>query len=97
MKIDVIVLNQSLRVTFDELCELCRVSREEINEMVEEGIISPRGPSRKNWLFHGYDVKRVQIALRLQRDLQVNLPGVAVIIDLLEELDQLRKAHGKRT
>jgi chaperone modulatory protein CbpM len=35
-------------------------------------------------------VRRVEIALRLQRDLQVNLAGAALALDLLEETQRLR-------
>ena len=34
---------------------------------------------------------RARTALRLQRDLEINLPGVALALELLEELDRLRR------
>jgi chaperone modulatory protein CbpM len=33
---------------------------------------------------------RLHRALRLQQDLEVNLPGIALTMNLLEELDELR-------
>jgi chaperone modulatory protein CbpM len=33
---------------------------------------------------------RIRIARRLQADLDLNLPGIALALDLLEELAQLR-------
>ena len=30
-------------------------------------------------------------ALRLQRDLEINLPGVALALELMEELERLRR------
>jgi chaperone modulatory protein CbpM len=35
-------------------------------------------------------VVRVRSALRLQRDLGVNLAGIALALDLMEELEDLR-------
>jgi len=95
LKVEAIVLNRSLRVTVDELCEMCRINREEVIGMVEEGIIDPLGNSRQEWRFHGYDIKKIQVVLRLQRDLKVNLPGAAVILDLLDEIEELKKGRIK--
>jgi chaperone modulatory protein CbpM len=36
-------------------------------------------------------LKRLQIALRLQQDLDINLPGSALILDLLEEMERLKR------
>jgi chaperone modulatory protein CbpM len=33
---------------------------------------------------------RSRKALRLQRDLEINIPGLAVTLDLLDEVDSLR-------
>lgn len=95
MKVEAIVLNRSLQVTVDELCEMCRISDEEIIRMVDEGIVEPLGNSRQEWQFHGYDIKKIQVVLRLQRDLKVNLPGAAVILDLLDEIEELKKGQKK--
>jgi chaperone modulatory protein CbpM len=43
------------------------------------------------WRFSGAALRRARIALRLERDLGVNLPGVALALDLLEELQRLRR------
>jgi len=39
-------------------------------------------------------LKRLQIAIRLQQDLGVNLAGSALVLDLLEEMQALRQMHG---
>jgi chaperone modulatory protein CbpM len=36
-------------------------------------------------------LRRARIAVRLERDLELNLAGVALALDLLEELEQLRQ------
>jgi chaperone modulatory protein CbpM len=80
-----------MKLSLTEICKLCGVSQDEIYEMVEEGILEPQGASASNWQFHGYELKKVQITLRLRRDLQVNLPGIAVIVNLLDEIDKLKR------
>jgi len=86
----VLVLDEDCRLNFAEFCRLCGVPAEEILEMIEEGLICPSGESPRHWSFSGREFKRVQVTLRLQRDLRVNLPGCALALDLLEELEELR-------
>ena len=58
-------------------------------ELVEEGVIEPRGPGRPQWRFAATTVVRVEKARRLQNDLGVNLPGVALALQLLDRIDAL--------
>ncbi len=48
------------------------------------------GDNPRNWCFGATQIKRIQITLRLQQDLRVNLPGAALALDLLEELAELQ-------
>ena len=84
------VLNEETRCTFADLCRLCGVSAELVHDMIEEGILSPDGHSPQEWRFSSVAIKRVQTTLRLQQDLRVNLPGCALALELLEELEELR-------
>ena len=86
-----IVLDDAVILKLRDLCRLCGVNAEFILAMVEEGVVEPQGTLPQEWCFGGASVRRVQIALRLQRDLRVNLPGIALALDLLEELEQLRR------
>jgi len=45
---------------------------------------------RAQWRFSGSALRRARLAMRLARDLEVNPPGVALAIDLIEEIDALR-------
>ena len=63
---------------------------EMVHEMIDEGVLIPEGTSPETWRFNALAIKRIQITLRLQNDLRVNLPGAALALDLLEELDELR-------
>lgn len=91
-----IVLNEETRCTLADLCRLCSVNAEIIHEMIEEGIITPEGPSIREWHFTSLAIKRVRTAIRLQQDLRVNLPGCALALDLLDELEELRRLSRHR-
>lgn len=84
------VLGEDVELTLVELCRTCQLPAERVFELVEEGIIDPLGREPAGWRFRWTSVRRVRCALRLERDLGVNLAGAALALDLLEELDRLR-------
>lgn len=85
-----IVLDDSMTLGVHEICTLCRVGVAVVSEMVNEGVLVPEGTSPETWRFSAVAIKRIQVTLRLQRDLRVNLPGAALALDLLDELEELR-------
>jgi len=86
-----VVLDETVRFSLVDICEACRIDAESIFEMVNEGIVDPEGSEPMNWRFNTAALRRLQTALHLQRDLGVNLAGAALALDLLEELDALRR------
>ena len=99
------VLEEEVELTFIELCRACRLPAERVVELVQEGVVEPQGrdPSQagpvkapmlrdpEHWRFHGASLGRARCALRLQRDLGVNTAGAALALELLEELESLRR------
>ncbi len=85
-----VVLNEEVQFSLREICGVCGIPAELVIDMVSEGVVEPLGAEPHTWHFGGTAVKRIQTALRLQRDLRVNLAGAALALDLLEELEELR-------
>lgn len=85
------VMDETVQFSLVELCKCAKTSQEEVIEMIEEGILEPQGASIHTWRFDTKALKRLQIAIRLQHDLGVNLPGSALVLDLLEEMETLRR------
>jgi chaperone modulatory protein CbpM len=85
-----IVLDERVTFTLHELSHACGVQTELVIEMVEEGIIEPVAHLETEWQFHGHSLVRAQRALRLVRDLELNWPGAALALDLLDELERLQ-------
>jgi chaperone modulatory protein CbpM len=83
-------------LTIDEFSRVCAVERRQIVELVEEGVLIPIGSRSEDWRLTGDSLRRAQAAMRLQRDLGVNLPGVALALELLDELEHLRNLVGNR-
>ena len=84
------IIEEETRLSLRELCDACAVHAEFIAELVDEGVIEPTGTSKSHWCFSGISLRRIRTAKRLQQDLGVNLAGVALALDLIEELQQLR-------
>lgn len=89
------VLDDSITYDLQEICKVCQVKDELVHEMINEGMLAPLGDSPKSWKFTATSIKTIQVTVRLQADLGVNLPGVALALDLIEELDALRSRVGK--
>ena len=84
------LVEEDVEMSLAQLCRACELSEAQIVELVEEGVIDPRGNKPSNWRFHGVSLRRIRFARNLQRDLSVNTPGAALALDLLEELEELR-------
>jgi chaperone modulatory protein CbpM len=87
------VLDENSSFTLDELSNACSVRREFIIELIEEGIVQPREHQREqqHWTFTGRCLIRARKARRLQQDLGINLAGAALVLDMMEEMEQLRE------
>jgi chaperone modulatory protein CbpM len=85
-----IIIEEQTRLSLRELCDACAVHVEFITELVDEGVIEPCGIDKSHWYFSGISLQRIRRAKRLQQDLGVNLAGVALALDLIEELQLLR-------
>lgn len=87
------LLDESAELTLPELCRLCAVERQVVLEIVAEGIVEPSGAAPEAWRFSGLAVTRVHRVLRLQHEFEVNLPGAALALELLEEIERLKRAR----
>ncbi len=83
------VLDERIEITIVQLCRSCAVQAETIEAMVESGIIEPSGRRGHHLCFPANSIRRARIAVRLQRDLGVNLAGAALALELLERIDRL--------
>jgi chaperone modulatory protein CbpM len=80
--------------SFDELCRRHLLDADFVVECVECGISEAMGFSENRpptqWLFTATAVLRIERARRLQRDLDIELGDMAMLLDLLEEVESLR-------
>ena len=74
-----------------DLCRICGSSAEWVIELVEEGILEPEGESRTGWRFESTSITIVRKVQRLQADLRLNMPGVALVLSLADENARLKR------
>ena len=80
-----------VELSLREVCERCNVHAERVIALVEYGVVEPMGESYAQWRFSARSYLTLRKALRLQRDLSINEPGVAMVIELLEQLRESRE------
>src|SRR4051812_30906774 len=84
------VVEEELTFTTVELCRAVGASESHLQLWVAEGVLQPSGGSTfTEWRFGGASLRRVRVAMRLTRDLDVNPPGVALALDLLDQIEAL--------
>ena len=77
-------------ISKDELCQVTGIQIETLIELVEYGIAEPCGDIQEDWVFEVCIADVVKRANRLHRDLDIDWAGVALVLDLLDELKQLK-------
>lgn len=77
-------------MTLGELCRSAGVHAEWIMELVEQGALEPVAPREVRWRFSSLHLSRVHTARRLARDLDLNASSIALVLDLLDQIHELR-------
>jgi chaperone modulatory protein CbpM len=85
------LLDERVELSLQDLCQACSTSTEWVIELVDEGVLEPIGQEQTHWRFTGPSLLRARAALRMQQDLQINLAGVALALDLMEEIEAMRE------
>lgn len=87
--IDAVLENDGL--TLEQLARLCAVEPEWIVRHIEEGLLEPLPHPRSKWRFSSTYLLRVRRIVILERDFEAVPELAALVADLQEELDTLRR------
>ncbi len=95
------IRSSSTHITVEELCSVPGLTVSVLTEMVAFGIVEPSsGNSPAQWIFTSIAANRSMRALRLLHDLELNLAGAALVLELMDELQvarsRLRSLEGHR-
>ena len=84
------VVEDEIHMSIVELSQAASTSEELIMAWVSEGVLSPSGSSPQDWRFSGDSLRRTKTAARLTKDLEINTPGLALALQLLDQISELR-------
>jgi len=82
-----------LQMNVVEFCQCTKLPQAWLIEIVEEGILEPGGADPEQWLFDMQAVAVARRALRLRQDLELEWAGIALALQLLDQLEQLREEN----
>ncbi len=84
-------LEEGAGLTLRQLSRACDMPAEWVMELVAEGVLEPVGRGPAVWRFPSSSLRRARIVRHLQRDLDVNLAGAALALEMLDEIERLRE------
>jgi len=87
---DGVIVEEHVVFSLADLCRACDAAPEQLLELVSEGLLEPQGSSPDEWRFSGSALLRTRTAMRLAGDLALSPAGVALVMDLLDEIASLR-------
>jgi chaperone modulatory protein CbpM len=85
-----IVVEEQMVFTLSALCRASGAQAEQVQALIDEGLLQPTGQRPEDWQFSGSALRSTRTALRLSRDLELGLSGAALVMDLLTEIERLR-------
>src|SRR4249920_3929503 len=77
-------------LSIEELARACGAEPQWIIELVAVGVLTPQGTETSRWRFRATDLTCARRVVRLQRDFDASLDAAAVMLDLLDQIEQLR-------
>ena len=89
-EIDVIFFEEEIVLTLTELCHASGADNTQVFALVGEGVLAPNGSGPQDWVFDGPSLRTARMALRLARDFELGVPGVAMVLELLAQIKSLQ-------
>ena len=80
-------------IDLEGLCEVTKLPSDIVIEIVEQGIVDPAGECPQDWVFNTQMISVTKKAVRLHRDLDIDWPGIALAISLIDEIELLREEN----
>ena len=78
-------------LTLEQLAGLCSVEPEWLVHHIEEGLLEPMPQQHQEWRFSSTSLLRVRRIVVLERDFEAVPELAALVADMQEEIDALRR------
>lgn len=87
------MMKKEITFTVVELCQRVEISEDELVEIVGLGVIVPLEPAQTSWVFDYPALSHLQRARRLRAELDLDWPGIAMALTLLDRVDALQQEN----
>ena len=81
-----IIVEKSQSLTLEEFCLATHAERQTVIKMIEYQLIQPQGTAPEEWRFDSLSLKKGRIASSFYRDLEINMAGIALALELLDKI-----------
>ena len=85
-------LDEAGSVTLVELSECSGLTESELRDLVESGALEPVDPEAAQWTFAARCISSARAARRLRSDFELDTHGLALVLSLLERVQELENA-----
>ncbi|GAB1439181.1 chaperone modulator CbpM [Providencia sp.] len=85
-------MEQLTSLTVIDFCIHTGIAEEELQEIVGLGIVQPLETANE-WLFDDHAVIIVRRAVRLYHELEIDWPGIAMAMNLMDQNELLRREN----
>jgi chaperone modulatory protein CbpM len=85
-----VLVDETSTCSFSEVCQRFDISEELLIEIIEQGLFPHQSTPIEQIALDQKSLRKIESAIRLHKDLGINFPGVALAIELLEQIEQMR-------
>ena len=85
-------LDERGEVTLIELAQCSGLTEAELRDLVELGALEPLDPEATQWSFAARCISSARAARRLRTDFELDSHGLALVLSLLERVEELEAA-----
>jgi len=88
------IISPDSNVSLADLCTIANISVDYVIDLIEYDIIMPvSGKEPQEWQFNVTALTLVTKAARLHHDLDIDWADIALVLDLLDEIDHLKNEN----
>ena len=77
-------------IALSDLADLSGLSQAELLMLTEYGVFSPADPAAANPSYPADCLVTARVAFRLRKDLELNLEGLALVLNLMQQMQALK-------
>lgn len=84
-------LNTTESCTLEQLLETSGLTRSDLLDLIDLGVIEPANQDPDHYLFRADCIVIARTARRLRDDFELDVPGLALALNLLQRIDELEE------